>query len=210
MVTMNAPLLDWGVASRALPGEAESGDHHLVKLFPSGALAAVVDGLGHGDEAASAAKAALKTLESYAQDPGISLLKRCHESIRATRGAVMSLATFSAIEGTMTWLGVGNVEGLLIRSDAEVRPRYESLLVRRGVVGSRLPPLYATALPVMRGDTLVFVTDGIRSGFERGLTLTEPPQQIPKGILARHILGTDDALVLVVRYIGNTHEGRAV
>jgi hypothetical protein len=36
--------------------------------------------------------------------------------------------------------------------------------------------------------------------------LTEPPQQIAKGILARHILGTDDALVLVVRYIGNTHE----
>jgi phosphoserine phosphatase RsbX len=207
MVTMNASLLDWGVASRALPGEAESGDHHLVKLFPSGALAAVVDGLGHGDEAASAAKAALKVLESCAQDTAISLLKRCHESIRTTRGAVMSLATFNAIEGTMTWLGVGNVEGLLIRSDAEVRPRYESLLLRRGVVGSRLPPLYATILPVMRGDTLVFVTDGIRSGFERGLTLTEPPQQMAKGILARHILGTDDALVLVVRYMGNTHEG---
>jgi hypothetical protein len=204
---MNASLLEWAVAFSALPGQAESGDHHLVKSFQGGALVAVIDGLGHGDAAASAAKAALKTLENYTHDSAISLLKRCHESIRTTRGAVMSLASFNALEGTMTWLGVGNVEGLLMRSNSDVRPKYESLLTRRGVLGHRLPPLYATVLAVTRGDTLIFATDGIRSGFEQRLAISDPPQQIADRILAQHWLGTDDALVLVARYVGNTHEG---
>ena len=42
------PWIEWGVATRALPGQAESGDRHLVQRFPDGVLAAVVDGLGHG------------------------------------------------------------------------------------------------------------------------------------------------------------------
>ena len=50
---MTAPrLIEWGVATLALPGEAQSGDRHLVKPVGSTVLVAVVDGLGHGAEAA--------------------------------------------------------------------------------------------------------------------------------------------------------------
>jgi len=51
-------LIEWGVATLALPGETQSGDRHLVKPVGSTVLVAVVDGLGHGAEAATAAQAA--------------------------------------------------------------------------------------------------------------------------------------------------------
>jgi negative regulator of sigma-B (phosphoserine phosphatase) len=204
VAAMTAQLLEWGVATLALPGEAESGDLHLVEPFKDGALVAVVDGLGHGSEAAVAAKIAVATLKEHPQESVITLVKRCNEILRPTRGVVLSMAAFNALEGTMTWLGVGNVEGILLRADSEGKPTYESLLLRRGVVGGRLPPLYATILPVSRGDTLVLVTDGIRSGYESRWSSRGTPQQTADQILAQHNMETDDALVLVARYLGKT------
>jgi len=204
MASIGSLPLEWGVAALAKPGEDVSGDMYLVESFRKGALVAVVDGLGHGSEAALAARNAIDTLKEYPSEPVIPLLNRCHENLRTTRGVVLSMAAFNAVDGTMTWLGVGNVEGVLFRDDVDEKTSYESLLLRRGVVGGRLPPLHAGILPVARGDTIIFVTDGIRSGFESTLNLRGSPKQIADQILGQHNMGTDDALVLVARYIGNT------
>ncbi|MBI3029579.1 MAG: SpoIIE family protein phosphatase [Candidatus Rokubacteria bacterium] len=192
----------WGVAARTLAGQEESGDRQAIKLYPHGALVAVVDGLGHGDEAAAAAKIAVATLEAHPGESIIPLLRRCHENLRSTRGVVMSLASFNVREGTMTWLGVGNVEGILLRGDPAVSPRYESLLLRGGVVGGQLPALYASILPVVPGDTLIFATDGIRSKLADHVASSDVPQRTADTILARSAKVTDDALVLVARYCG--------
>src|SRR6266487_3011449 len=104
------PLIDWGVASRALPGEVVCGDLHLIKPIPDGVLLAVVDGLGHGDEASFAAKTALALLEEHSEEPPEALVTRCHGALTRTRGAVMTVATLNSFEGRLTWLGVGNVE----------------------------------------------------------------------------------------------------
>src|SRR2546430_3534138 len=94
--SVGAPaLIEWGVASLALPGEAESGDRHLVTPVGTGVLVAVVDGLGHGAEAASAAKAAVAALERHATESPAPLLERCHRALKGTRGAVMSVAARS-------------------------------------------------------------------------------------------------------------------
>ncbi len=202
MEAVTGSLIEWGMATAALPGQAGSGDEYLVKSFPNGVLVAAIDGLGHGEEAATAARIAASSLDAYAHESVIVLVKRCHTSLLRTRGAVMSVASFNARDETMTWLGVGNVEGVLLGADAGGRPRREVLLLRGGVVGGQLPPLHASLVPVMRGDTLIFATDGVRSGFPEGLVPGDPPQQMADRILARHGKGTDDALVLVARYLG--------
>jgi PAS domain S-box-containing protein len=202
METLNQLIIEWGVASLTLAGEGESGDKHAVKVFPHGALLAAADGLGHGEEAAVAANMAVEVLQTSDNESIISLLKRCHERLRSTRGVVISLASFNAVDETMTWIGVGNVEGVLLRADPSVDPGSESLALRNGVVGSRLPLLHAAIIPVMRGDTLIFATDGIRSGFTQGLDMSDRPQQIADRILAQYAKRTDDALVLVARYGG--------
>jgi len=135
----------------------------------------------------------------------ISLLKGCHGALSGTRGVVMSVASFNARDETLTWLGVGNVEGLLLRAQPTVTPRRESLLLRGGVVGVHLPALSASIIPVMRGDTLIFATDGIRNDFVLApLALGERPQPLADYILTHWGRGTDDALVLVARWMGAT------
>src|SRR6266480_4928793 len=174
--SVGAPaLIEWGVASLALPGEAESGDRHLVTPVGTGVLVAVVDGLGHGAEAASAAKAAVAALERHATESPAPLLERCHRALKGTRGEVMSVAAFSRHDQSMTWVGI---------------------------VGAELPRLHPVVLAIAPGDTLFFATDGIREGFAEGLSPEAAPQQLADQILARHGKGTDDALVLVARYLG--------
>ncbi len=191
------------MAAHALPGQSDSGDLHVVKSFPNGVLMAALDGVGHGEEAASAAKIARMILERHAEEPAIALIQRCHEELRATRGVVMSVASFNLPHGLLTWLGVGNVQGVLLRPGLTPLPAEESLLLRAGVVGAQLPPLQAAVLPLTSGDTLVFATDGIYSDFARALARDHAPQKAAESILARHGKTTDDALVLVARYVGN-------
>ncbi len=197
------PCIEWGVAARPLPGQTASGDLHLVKPLSKGVLLAAVDGLGHGDEATVAAQLAVTTLERNAEEPILSLFNRCHEALRMTRGVVLTLAALHPGEGTLSWLGVGNVEARLLRADVNANPRCESVLLRGGVVGYQLPALRASVQPIFPGDLLVFATDGIRAGFAQGVAPGDPPQQIADGILTRHLKGNDDALVLVARIIAN-------
>ena len=203
MERLRGLLLDCGVASRPLPGESESGDRHVVKRFRNGALVAAVDGLGHGAEAARAARLAAETLEHHAAESVIPLVQRCHARLAGTRGVVLSLGKFNWHDHTLAWLGVGNVEGWLLRPGAPSGPpEREVLMLRGGVVGHQLPALRAVVVPVASGDMLIFATDGIRNGFVEGLRVSEPPTQVAKRILSLHAKDTDDALVVVARYLG--------
>src|SRR5258708_50452 len=102
-------LLDCGIATQPLPGEPESGDQHLIQPFAEGVLVAVVDGLGHGGEAAEAARIAVSTLKQSAGDSVDSLVRHCHQNLLHSRGVVMSLASFHSEDAAMTWIGIGNV-----------------------------------------------------------------------------------------------------
>jgi phosphoserine phosphatase RsbX len=194
-------LIEWAVATRTLPGQPESGDLHLVKTVGPDALVAVVDGLGHGAEAAAVARAAVAALDADATGPVPRLFERCHRALAGTRGAVLSLALFTRQERSMTWLGVGNVMGVFLCADPAARPARVGLISRGGIVGSRLPPLEPRTLPVAPGDTLIFATDGIE-GAADGLPSDASPQALADQILAHGATGRDDALVLVARYVG--------
>lgn len=99
---------------------------------------------------------------------------------------------------------MGNVECLLIRGDAAARPAREFLLTRGGVVGYQLPTLRVSSVAIATGDTLLFATDGIRHAFLDGLNPSDPPQQMADDVLRSHAKPTDDALVLVARFVGPT------
>jgi phosphoserine phosphatase RsbX len=195
-------VIEWAVANLALEGEEESGDLHFVRPFDSRALVAVIDGLGHGPEAAVAARSAAEALESHHTEPVVSLLERCHQRLRGTRGAVITLASFDARRGTMTWAGIGNIEGTLLRAHpGEERPR-ESVMLVGGVPGHQLPKPRPTEFAVAPGDTLVLSTDGIRGGYLDRVAAAHAPQRIADMLLAEFGKSTDDALVLVARYLG--------
>jgi hypothetical protein len=194
-------LIEWSVAGEALPGQAQSGDRSIVKEVPSGVLLAVVDGLGHGEDAAHPAALAVRALNSANGGSLISLLRCCQQQLQGTRGAVLSMAMFNEADDTMTWLGVGNVEGVLLRREAYGGSRQESLLLRGGIVGAQLPYISASVVPVSYGDMLIFATDGIEGGFADNLNINASTQEIARHIVERHWRKSDDALVLVARYV---------
>jgi hypothetical protein len=201
MEKVKSPLIEWGVASWTLEGQHKSGDLYLVKPSPGEALIAVVDGIGHGERAAVTAQMAIDSLRLRDGESLPAKLSRCHEALRQTAGVVLSVASFRASDSTMTWLGVGNVEGILVRARPWAFPTRVALVPKNGLVGDCLPPVATFSLPVARGDVLIFATDGVRPDFAEHVVLTGPPQQIADRILARHLLGTDDALVLAARYV---------
>ena len=192
-------MIEWATSGAAYPGQTSSGDRGVVVPFPGGVLAAVIDGLGHGVEACKAADAAERVLRAAPQQPVSELVQRCHAELRGTRGAVLSVASFDSREDTMAWLGVGNVEALLVRADALST---EAVAMRGGTVGYNLPPLNPRTLHVHRGDTLVLTTDGIRHGFKAEVMAARSAQQIADEVMHRWAKKTDDACVVVVRYEG--------
>lgn len=193
-------FIECGFSSIPLKGEDVSGDSYMIKPLRDGILMSVVDGLGHGYEAAQASKIAVSTLDAFACEPVIQLVRRCHEALKGTRGVVMSIAYLDLLNKTITWLGVGNIEGMVLRQDERSAIRRERLLLRGGTLGYQLPPLKDSTIPLMQGDTMIFVTDGIRSSFDTGINSSDNPQQIADNIMAGYARGSDDALVLVVRY----------
>jgi phosphoserine phosphatase RsbX len=197
-MTGSAPL-DWSVADRALA--AEGGDRAAIVMKGERALAAAIDGIGHGTKAAVAAETARDVVEGSPEEDVVSIVERCHAALRATRGVAMSVASFDCKRDVMTWMGVGNVEGRLLRGGALIRAA-ESLLLQSGVAGHELPPLSASEVGLQRGDVLIFATDGIRPDFADDLATSGSTREIAERVLEQHATENDDALVLVVRYMG--------
>ena len=194
-------MLDWGVACRAAEPGAILGDGHLVVRENGGVLVAAIDGLGRGVPAADSTRVAREALVELTGATLEERMSHCHERLHGTRGVALSLAWFDGRASAMTWLGVGNVEGVLVRVTPP-RTAVSTLLLRGGVVGRHLPEVAAVTLPVMGGDTLVFVTDGIGPDVERTLIAGDPPQRQADRIMVRHYRGHDDALVVVATVRG--------
>ncbi|HLK38398.1 MAG TPA: ATP-binding protein [Polyangiaceae bacterium] len=197
--TPERSILDWASAGAPIQGEIESGDLAIVAPFPDGVLVGLIDGLGHGPEAAEAARTAAALLRKHPDERPAHLVQRCHDGLRKTRGVCMSIASIDARQSLISWTGVGNVEGILVRQHPA--RAVEALPVRGGVVGYQVPALRCDVLPIARGDTLIFATDGIRGGFKLSPAISNSVELAADSILDGYGKSTDDACVLVARYV---------
>ena len=217
------PHLEIGMAMAPMAGQVTMADRHVVLTRADSMLVAVIDGIGHGELAEFAAVEATRTMTEAPPESLESLVARCHDRLRTTRGAVMSLASLDPERGLLTWLGVGNVAGVVFRyrgtshlrgaglsreqrvgagQETAEDQHDEYLVLRNGVVGDRLPTLFPRQLQLRHGDTLVFATDGVASEFDQEDDFHDTPQHLAERLLKRYAKGTDDALVLVIRYQG--------
>jgi negative regulator of sigma-B (phosphoserine phosphatase) len=191
-------VVNWAVAGRPLAGQTASGDMYLMKPCRGRVLIAVVDGLGHGTEAAEAAAQAIAALDACAPVSLELLVTLCHEKIAETRGVTLTVASIETLRGEMDWLGVGNVEAVLLPA-GESRRRKKAVVLRSGIVGDRLPTLRASTVPVEPGDLLVIATDGVGGGFSDFVDRKAAPRRIAADIIRECGRTSDDALVLVAR-----------
>lgn len=201
----SAHFVEWAVRTRGRRGARVTGDHGMVMRVGGGVLVAGVDGLGHGPAAAIAAREAVAVLRRNAERTGgdlAALMVECHTGLRDTRGASVSLAFLSSGIDTMIWLGVGDVEGRVVRSGHAGSDGGISLLLLPGLVGHELPRLRTTTAAVLRGDLVAFATDGVRADFADRLDTVGSPAAIAERVLSEQWNGEDDALVIVLRWLG--------
>jgi hypothetical protein len=195
------PVIEWHIAGRPVEGEERSGDQGLVLTSEHDALVAAVDGVGRGAAAASAAHVAIDAIRLGPRDDVLALARHCHEALRRTRGAAVGIAAFRG-DATVTWLGVGNVTARLVQRGQAFRAAGHWLVGLGGVPGDELPELRSVTLPVHRGDVLVVATDGVDDHFADDLVATGSCEDIARRLLREYARETDDALVVVARYLG--------
>ena len=184
------------VASRPYPGETVSGDAWQVDWHGSVCRIALVDGLGHGPQAAAAALAAVAALAAEPALSPVDAVHCCHNALAETRGAALLVASIDASRGQLIVAGAGNVEARLYQDGGA-----KQLMTDRGIVGSVLPRLRPVEMALAPGWLLLMHTDGIKRRFDAQsqLEATSDGDGLARAILAEWARATDDATVLVAQ-----------
>ncbi|OBG65734.1 MULTISPECIES: SpoIIE family protein phosphatase [unclassified Mycobacterium] len=198
--------IEWARAGRPLPSEYTSGDRGLaVDLGGAAALFGVVDGLGHGPEAAAAALRAVETVQRSSTERLEVLIQLCHRVLEGSRGVAMTLARIDFAANTLTWTGVGNVTAdLVAKSPTGVQIRHSARLTA-GIVGYRIPEIRpAQIISIRPGDLLVISTDGITENYLDHIDFSATAVVIAEELLGKDAKETDDAMVLTARHRGTS------
>jgi serine phosphatase RsbU (regulator of sigma subunit) len=181
-------------AVRAHPDESVSGDAWRVDWNEDCCRIAVIDGLGHGVEAAAAAAAALTALAGHPDLTPPAALERCHQAMRGTRGAAVGIAAIDLAARRVSFAGVGNVEARVWQSDSEKR-----LSSARGIVGVLLPRLRSEDVELAEGWRLALHSDGVSARFNLHelISLERNLQSVADAILSGWGRAADDATVVL-------------
>ncbi len=187
-----------GAVNVPAPGETECGDAWASVHGSEWSRHLVVDGLGHGPLAATAARAARDVFHATVGQSLGSVLRAMHDRLRSTRGAAAAIAHADLHTGRLLFAGVGNAAGTHLSEG-----RTSSLVPQNGTLGAAMPStVREVSLPWKQGDRLVMQSDGLKSNWQLtrlpGLALRHP--ELLAGVLFRDFArGSDDATVLVAR-----------
>jgi hypothetical protein len=157
-------------------------------------LLAIVDGLGHGAEAAQAAQVAMQLI---AAQPALELpaqLARLDAGLIATRGAAIGLARIDGAQ--LHYAGIGNTRALRWRDGHLVRLPSEP-----GIVGGGLPrQVPVSTIDLRPQDWVLLMTDGLDEMLQLPVRLPEWERDLD--LLCAHLMAhfrnvADDAGALV-------------
>jgi len=191
-----------GALSVPLAGEDECGDGWGVACDGRSATLLAADGLGHGPEAASAARAALRELAHAPQSEPAPLVEAVHQALRTTRGAALAAARIDFIDDVVRFAGVGNIGAYVIDGDSR-----RALVSHNGIVGHNMRKVQEFTVPCAPGALVILHSDGIQTQWDLdrypGL-MARSPALIAALLMRDFIRRRDDAMVLVVRRRANT------
>jgi anti-sigma regulatory factor (Ser/Thr protein kinase) len=187
----------FGAVVAPYPGEIEIGDAWSCATPDGGCSILVVDGSGHGVEAARAAAIAIAIFHDHYAEDCVRLVERIHRALAASRGAAVALARIDFAAGLLRYVGVGNIAGSLIGADES-----RHLVSNNGTAGHGTPRIREFTYPLAAAALLVMHSDGVAAhwslGAYPGLIVQHPG--LVAGVLFRdHRRGRDDATVVALR-----------
>ncbi len=145
-----------GAVCVPMRGESECGDHWEVAAWRDHLTFMVVDGLGHGPDAAIAAACATRAFNANTTASHDMLLAALDGEMHETRGAAVSVITVGPGTHAVTFTGVGNVDARIVGEGPK-----QYLVPQNGIVGHGMPALRSTFATWPAGGRLVMHSDGI-------------------------------------------------
>ena len=179
------------------PGEEESGDGWAVVDRGETALALVVDGLGHGHDAALAAREAERTFHEYSGLRPVEMLEQLHQRLRPTRGAVAGVVELDRRERHARYCGVGNISGSVLTREGR-----KNVVSHHGTLGHGVRKFHEFVYPWPEGSIVVLHSDGVSAHWDLGRypgLASRRPILLAAAIYRDFHRTHDDATVLVAR-----------
>lgn len=180
-------------------GEAAAGDAWTVVPRHGGLLVCVVDGLGHGPEAAMAARTAIAAVSERAvrTESVEQLVEGAHLALRPTRGAALGVAMLSPGRAICNFCGVGNISACLLS-----RGQSRSLVSTAGILGHQVHRIREFQYPFPEDALCIMHSDGLATRWRLddypGLERSHPA--LIAGVLYRdYSRQRDDTVVCAVR-----------
>jgi anti-sigma regulatory factor (Ser/Thr protein kinase) len=179
------------------PGERVCGDAWAYDHTPERTVILLVDGLGHGPDAAQAAQEAVTTFHKHIHLPPGAALSYLHDALKNTRGAVAAIAEIRSREKTLTYTGVGNIAAVLLSNGGS-----KNLVSHNGTLGVAAPRIQEFRVDWPEDGILIMHSDGLQTRWQLSGYA---------GLLSRHaaVIGAalfrdfrrqhDDASVVVVK-----------
>jgi anti-sigma regulatory factor (Ser/Thr protein kinase) len=193
------PEAELEVGAVCLPkaGEEVPGDGWRLEASGDYRTIMVVDGLGHGPNAARAARAATEAFAAHPSATPGALMKICHGALAATRGAAGAAARIELANNHGSFAGVGNIAAR-VESTGERR----QLVSHSGTLGHVLRRVQEFEFTYPAGALLILHSDGLATRWSSA----DYPGLLGKhagliaGVLYRdHNRGTDDVTVVVLK-----------
>jgi anti-sigma regulatory factor (Ser/Thr protein kinase) len=189
--------LEVGAVCLPKTGEEVPGDGWLLEASGDYRAIMVVDGLGHGPNAARAARAALEAFAARPAATPAALMEICHGALAATRGAAGAAARVELAKRRGTFAGVGN-----IACRVEMTGERRQLVSHSGTLGHVMRRVQEFEFDFPAGALLILHSDGLTtrwSGQDYPGLLAKHAGLIAGVLYRDHNRGTDDVTVVVLK-----------
>jgi hypothetical protein len=190
----------WGATCVAMPGEEVSGDAWAVRIGDGATTLLVVDGLGHGADAARVATEAVRLFDKYWRIGPAETLKSLHAGLRSTRGGAVAIARIEPDARRVIYSGVGNISGAIATADGQIK----RMMSHNGILGHNARRIQEIAYPLERPQdaAVIMHSDGVSSSWSAASYpgfLTQRPALLSALLYRDFARGRDDATVLVAK-----------
>lgn len=193
----SSPAIEARAVCVPVAGERDCGDSWLVLERRDHTIVAVVDGLGHGPEAAAASSEAVRVIRERPDASPGALVDAAHGALRSTRGAAIAIADVRPSRGKVAFAGVGNISAAI---HARSGPR--NLASHNGTVGHVMRKVQEFEYDWSDDAALVMHSDGINTRWrlEGYPGIARHDASLLAAVLFRDAArGRDDATVVVAR-----------
>jgi len=189
--------IDLGAVCLPVASEDVCGDGWAVEATPNRTAILVVDGLGHGVLAATAASEAVRVFRQYVGSDPADIVHALHAALRPTRGAAAAVAVIDHSARVLRFAGIGNIAGTVVALGLR-----QGLVSLNGTVGHSVRKVQTFDYVWPTGARLILHSDGLGTQWDLGrypgLAVRHPA--LVAGVLYRDFRrNRDDVTVLAVR-----------